>query len=58
MTKLTDIKFFIYFFSFIFKENQVFNEEHNHSQNGNGILEDLPRLVLIDDKCGNIKVLH
>ena len=60
--------FFLYFSTFIFKENHVFNEEENTLQkvveklndidiNEIGNLEDLPRLVFIDEKCGYLKVV-
>ena len=58
----------MYFSTFIFKENHVLNEEENTLQkvveelndidiNEIGNLEDLPRLVFIDEKCGNLKVV-
>ena len=59
---------FLCFSTFIFKENHVLNEEENTLQkvveelndidiNEIGNLEDLPRLVFIDEKCGNLKVV-
>ena len=61
----------MYFSSFIFKENRVFNEEDNPSQkvvlveeelddtdiDGIQNLEDLPRLVFVDEECGNLKIV-
>ena len=59
---------FLYFSTFIIKEHHVLNEEENTLQkvveelndidiNEIGNLEDLPRLVFIDEKCGNPKVV-
>ena len=62
---------FLYFCSFVFKENHVFNEEENPSQkvvivekepddidiDDIGNLKDLPGLVLIDEECENLKVV-
>ena len=61
----------LYFPSFIFKENHVFNEKENPSQKVVIVekelddididdivnLEDLPELVLIDENCGNSKAI-
>ena len=61
----------MYFSSFIFKENRVFNEEDNPSQkvvlveeelddtdiDGIQNLEDLRRLVFVDEECGNLKIV-
>ena len=63
---------FLYLSSFIFKQNQVFNEEDNPSQkvvlveeelndidiNDIGNLEGLPRLVFINEKCWNLKIAN
>ena len=63
---------FLYLSSFIFKQNQVFNEEDNPSQkvvlveeelndidiNDIGNLEGLPRLVFINGKCWNLKIAN
>ena len=71
MKKLrSQILSFLYFPIFIFKENQVFNEIDNPSQkvviiekelhdiaiDGTENL-DLPRVVFIDEKCENPKVV-
>ena len=60
-----DIELFALFFSFVFKQNHVFNEKDNPSQNvviledelddidDNANLVDLPGLVFIDEKCDN-----
>ena len=69
-TTFADIIFF-YVSSFIFKENHVLIEEDNPSEkiviveeelenidrDGNGNLEDLLRLVLINEECWNPKVV-
>ena len=63
---------FLYFSSFIFNENQVIIKEDNPSQkvviveeelddidlDGIGNLEYIPRLVFIDEECGNPKVIN
>ena len=68
-TFTTDFEFFFIFS--VFKENEVFNEEEIPSQKvvvadeeidgidieDTGNLEDLPRIVLIDEECGNPKVV-
>ena len=65
MTTFADIKFFS---SFIFEENNTFNEEDNISQkvveelnnidiSDIGNLEDLPRLAVNDEDCVNPKVV-
>ena len=65
------MSFFFNFSSFIFKENQVFNEEDNPSHKvaiaeeelddvdivDARNLEDLPRFVLIDEECENPKAV-
>ena len=57
--------------SFIFKENYLFIEEDNRSdkvvmieeeldgidRDGIGILVDLPRILFVDEECGNLKVV-
>ena len=62
----------MYLSSFIFKQNQVFNEEDNPSQkvvivdeelddidvNDIGYLEGLPRLAFINKGCWNLKVAN
>ena len=69
---LRQILSFLYFSSFIFRENQDFNGEDNHSQKvvtveeelddtdiyEIGNLEDLPRLLFIDEECEYPKLVY
>ena len=52
--------------SLIFKENHYFIEKDNHSDkvvmvaeelNGIGNFMDLPRLIFIDEECGNLNIV-
>ena len=70
---LSQISSFLYFTSFISKENHIFNEENNPSQKNViveeelddidiediGNLEELPisRHVFIDEECRNLKAV-